>query len=63
MKKAIRWIQILVIIVQLFVVVLLGFEVYGKMNPDNMIIEAIIIGICLAANIICAFLRYAYDKK
>ena len=55
MKKAVFGIQILVLIIALFVVVLLGFEIYGHRNPDNMIIEAIILGICLVVNIICAF--------
>lgn len=52
MKKAVLWIQILVLIVEFFVVVLLGFEVHGHMNPDNMIIEAVMLGICLTINII-----------
>jgi divalent metal cation (Fe/Co/Zn/Cd) transporter len=63
MKKAVFGIQILVLIIALFVVVLLGFEIYGHRNPDNMIIEAIILGICLVVNIICAFYKLYIDKK
>ncbi|MCI8601415.1 MAG: hypothetical protein HFE45_07460 [Oscillospiraceae bacterium] len=63
MKKAIFWIQILVIIVELFAVILLGLEIYGQMNPDKMIIEAIVIGVCLAINIVCAFCKLHTDKK
>ncbi|MDE7017721.1 MAG: hypothetical protein K2P65_09130 [Lachnospiraceae bacterium] len=63
MKKAVFWIQILVLIVEFFVVALLGFEVHGHMDPDNMIIEAIILGICLGINIICVFYKLYIDKK
>lgn len=62
MKKAVFWIQILVLIVGLFVGVLLGFEVHGHMDPDNMMIEAIMLGICLVINIICAFYKL-YRKQ
>lgn len=62
MKKAVFWIQILVLIVGLFVGVLLGFEVHGHMDPDNMMIEAIMLGICLIINIICAFYKL-YRKQ
>ena len=63
MKKTVLWIQILVLIVEIFVVVLLGFEIHGQMNPDNMIIEAILLEICLFINIICAFYKLYLDKK
>ncbi len=63
MKKTVLWIQILVLIVEIFVVVLLGFEIHGQMNPDNMIIEAILLEICLVINIICAFYKLYLDKK
>lgn len=63
MKKIVFWIQIVVLMVQIFAVVLLGFEVYGHMNPDNIMIEAIIIGICLAINLICALYKLYTDKK
>lgn len=63
MKKAVFWIQILVLIVEFFVVVLLGFEIYGHMNPNNMMIEAIMLGICLGINIICVFYKLYIDKK
>ena len=48
---------------QVFVVVLLGFEIHGHMDPDNMMIEAIMLGICLGINIICAFYKLYIDKK
>lgn len=63
MKKAVFWIQILVLTVEFIVVVLLGFEVHGRMDPDNMTIEAIILGACLIINIICAFYKLYTDKK
>ena len=63
MKKAVLWIQILVLIVEFFVVVLLGFEVHGHMNPDNMIIDAVMLGICLTINIICTFYKLYIDRK
>ena len=63
MKKAVIWIQILVLIVEIFVVVLLGFEIHGQMTPDNMIIEAVLLAICLVINIICAFCKLCMDKK
>ncbi len=63
MKKAIFWIQILILIIEFFVVVLLGFEIQGHMDPDNMMIEAIVLGICLGINIICAFYKLYIDKK
>lgn len=62
MKKAVFWVQIVVLVITAFAVALLGFEVYGHMNPDNIMIEAIVIGICLAVNIICTFYRL-YTKK
>ena len=49
--------------IQFFAVVLLGFEIYEHMNPDNIIIEAIIIGICLVINLICTFYKLYTDKK
>jgi len=63
MKKVVFWIQIVVLMVMFFATVLLGFEVYGHMNPDPIMIEAIIIGICLAVNIICAFYRLYAEKS
>ncbi len=63
MKKAVFWIQILVLVIEFFVVVLLGFEIHGHMDPDNMMIEAIMLGICLGINIICAFYKLYTDKK
>lgn len=63
MKKAIFWVQIVVVMIQVFSVVLLGFEIYGHMNPDNIMIEALIIGICLIVNMICAFYKLYTEKK
>ena len=45
MRKIAFWIQIVVLMVQFFTVVILGFEIYRHMNPDNIMTEAIIIGI------------------
>ncbi len=61
MKKAVSWIQILVLIMEFFVVVLLGFEVHGHMNLDHMMIKATILEICLVINIICAFYKLYID--
>ena len=63
MKKAIFGAQIVVLMIQFFCVILLGFEIYGHMNPDNMTIEAIILGICLIVNVICAFYKLCTEKK
>ena len=63
MKKVVFWIQIIVLIVEFFAVVLLGFEVYGHMNPDKITIEAITIGVCLAVNLICTFYKAVYRKS
>ena len=63
MKKIIFWTNIVVLMIQFFAVVLLGFEIYEHMNPDNIIIEAIIIGICLVINLICTFYKLYTDKK
>lgn len=63
MKKAVFWIQILVLIVELFTVFLLGFEIHGHMNPDNIMIEAIVIGICIAINIVCSFYKLHIDSS
>lgn len=63
MKKAIFWVPIAVLMIQFFCVALLGFEIYGHMNPNNIMIEAIILGICLVANMIYAFYKLYTEKK
>jgi hypothetical protein len=62
LKKDVFWIQIIVLTVEFFAVVLLGFEVYGHMNPDKITIEAITIGLCLAVNLICTFYKLYTEK-
>lgn len=63
MKKLVFWIQTIVLMIQAISVILLGFEVHGKMNTDNIIIEAYIIGICLLANVACTFYKLCIEKK
>lgn len=63
MKKVICLVQMIVLMIAVFAVALLGFEIYGHMNPDNIMIEAIIIGICLVVNMICAFYKLYTEKK
>lgn len=63
MKKAAFWIQIAALIAELMATVLLVTEVYGKMNPDKIIAEAVIIGACMAVIIACAAYRTVAGKK
>lgn len=63
MKKTVFWIQMAALAVELIVTVLLAEEVYGRMNPDRIIAEAVIIGICMAVAIVCAACRTAAGKK
>lgn len=63
MKRGIVFVQIAVLIIEMLAVVLLGLEVYGHMNPDNIMLEAIIIGICLLVNLICVFYKLYTEKK
>ena len=63
MKKAVLWVQIAVLIIQVVCVVLLVFEIYGHMNTNNIITEAVILGICLIVNIVCAVYRLCIEKK
>ena len=62
-KKAIFWVQIVVLMIQFFCVVLLGLEIYGHMNPDNITIEAVILGIGLIINMVCAFYKLYAEKE
>jgi membrane protein YdbS with pleckstrin-like domain len=57
MKRVMFWLQIIVLIIEVFAVTLLGFEVYGHMNPDHIIAEAIVIGGCLVVNLVCVLYR------
>lgn len=63
MNKAVLGIQIVVLIAEFFAVILLGFEIYGHMNPDSIMIEAVIIGICLVINFICVFYKLYTERK
>ncbi|MDE7476727.1 MAG: hypothetical protein K2M91_02065 [Lachnospiraceae bacterium] len=68
MSKTSVWVvQIVAVIFMFFSTVSLAFEVNGHMNPDNIMIEAVIIGICLFINILCAlgrlYIEYTERKK
>ena len=47
----------------IFCVVLLGLEIYGHMNPDNITIEAVILGIGLIINMVCEFYKLYTEKE
>lgn len=50
------------IAVALLTVIVLGFEIHTRMNPDYIIVEAYIIGICLVVNMVCAIYRFFSSK-
>lgn len=59
MKRVMLLIQYIVIAVALLAVIVLGFEIHTRMNPDYIIVEAYIIGICLVVNMVCAIYRFS----
>jgi hypothetical protein len=65
MKKAAFVISIIALIIQVFTCIALGIEIFvvSAPNPDTMITEAIIMGICLVIEIICVFYRLYANKQ
>ncbi len=61
--KKIHLLNIIFLIAALIATVPLTIEVFGDMNPDVIRISAIIIGIGLAGNLICAIIRAVAESK
>ncbi len=57
MKRVIRFIQFIAIAAALLTAIVLGIEIFTRMNSDYIITEAYIIGSCLAVNVACAIYR------
>lgn len=63
MKKLLSVVKIVVFIVPIFLVILLGLEIYGDMNPDRIILEARLIGVCLIFELIYVFYKLYAEKR
>ncbi len=61
--KKIHLLNITFLIAALIATFPLTIEVFGDMNPDVIKISAIIIGIGLAGNLICAIIRAIAESK
>lgn len=61
--KKIYWLNITFLIIAVVAVIPLTIEVFGDMNPKIISTSAIIIGIGLAGNLICAVIRAIAESK
>lgn len=61
--KKIRLLNIIFMIAALIATIPLTIEVFGDMNPDIIMISAIIIGIGLAGNLVCVVARAIMESK
>ncbi|MCM1055192.1 MAG: hypothetical protein NC394_06690 [Bacteroides sp.] len=63
-KRIMFWLGIVVSIIQVCACIAMGFEIFiaTHMNPDAIIIEGYIMGVCLIIEIVCGLYR-AYSSK
>lgn len=61
--KKIHLLNIVFLIAALIAIIPLTIEVFGDMNPAVIRISAIVIGIGLAGNLICAIVRAIAESK
>lgn len=64
MKRIMFWLAVVAVIIQACACIAMGFEIFiaTHLNPDAIIIEAYIMGICLIVEIACALYRL-YSSK
>lgn len=59
MKRITFWLAVAAVIIQACACIAMGFEIFTAthLNPDTVIIEAYIMGVCLIVEIACALYR------
>ena len=58
-----RIVSVAFLIIALIAMIPLALEVFGHMNPDTMMISAVIVGIGLLGSCVCTLIRAMQEMK
>ncbi len=65
MKRIMYWLSVVAVIIQACACIAMGFEIFvaTHLNPDIIIIEAYLMGVCLFVEIVCILYRVHSSKR